>query len=101
MQLVIVMGVEAYEAQVNALFEEAQVPVYSRTEIEGYSQADRNAALGGWFAGRSTPAYSVLNFTFVEDKQAASLLERIRHFNEAQQLRNPIRAFRLPVAEWV
>lgn len=100
MQLVIVMGVEAYEAQVNALFKEQSVPVFSRMNIEGYNLTQQVYDTG-WFGGRDTPAYSVLNFSFMEEATAEGLMGRIRDFNEREQLRNPLRAYRLPVTDWV
>lgn len=98
MKLIVVFSVEEYREQLDRLFRQAGVPVFSRLSVEGVKLSDSAVkAAGNWFGAAAPPADAFANLTFTTEEQAAALMAQIESYNEANPTSNPFRAFQMPV----
>jgi hypothetical protein len=97
MKLVVIMSLDTYAGDLEKIYAEHRVPVFSEADIRGF-RLD-NPVLGGrdWFSRPHTPLYSTLTFAFVEAEKAHELLDAIEETNRTVATESPIRAFQLDV----
>ena len=100
MKLVAIMSLDTYRSDLHALLRERKIEVFSELDIEGYHQASNGGEVNpspGWFRGGAPPTDSTLTWAFLDDDQAAQLLDAIGDFNERRDLERPVRAFQMSV----
>jgi hypothetical protein len=100
MKLVAIMSLDSYRDDLHALLRERKIEVFSQLDIEGYHQASDGGGVNpspGWFRGGTPPTDSTLTWAFLNDEQAAHLLDTIADFNERRDLERPVRAFQMSV----
>lgn len=99
MKLIIVLSLEAMQKDLERLFNDQGVPVYSEVDIQGFRTSQTQAT--GWFGGKNLGVYSLMQFAFVPESQASAFLEAVRAFNETQDEEHPVHAFQVPVEAFV
>jgi hypothetical protein len=100
MKLVAIMSLDTYRKDLHALLRERKIEVFSELDIEGYHQASSGGEVNpspGWFRGGTPPTDSTLTWAFLDDDQAAQLLDTIDDFNDRRDLERPVRAFQMSV----
>ena len=97
MKLVVIMSLEAYAGDLEKIYTDHRVPVFSETEIKGFRLEDFGVGKRDWFSRPHTPLYSILTFAFVDADKAGELLDAIDDANKTIASESPIRAFQLDV----
>ena len=100
MKLLLVTSVKEYEKAIPGLCKRSGIVNFSATDIEGFSQAQKQDLVDNWFSSTKEGVSSVLYFAFTEEVLAYQLLEELKIFNE-EISSNPIRGIVLPVDKFV
>jgi|SRR5665647_1905591 len=99
MKLLVVTILKEYQQTVAAIFEEAQIKVFSVSNTIGHKDDHKENLLDDWFASGEEEFDSIILFSFTEDRNAANALELVKKYNENTPSDFPIRAFILPVEQ--
>lgn len=99
MKLLIVTSLKEYQQTVAAIFDEAQIKVFSVTNTIGHKDDHNTNLLDNWFASGEEEFDSIFLFSFTEDANAVTALDLIKKYNENALSEFPIRAFILPVEQ--
>ena len=97
MKLLIVTSIKEYLQTVAALFDEAQIKVFSVSKTIGHKDGHTVNLLDNWFASGEEEFDSIVLFSFTEDENAVAALELVQKYNAATASEFPVRAFILPV----
>lgn len=99
MKLLIATSLKEYQQTVAAIFEEAQIKVFSVSNTIGHKGEHKQDLLDNWFASGEEQFDSIVLFSFTGDVNAVNALELIKKHNENTGTTFPIRAFILPVEQ--
>ena len=99
MKLLIVTCLKEYQQIVAAIFEEAQINVFSVTNTIGHKEDHTMNLLDNWFASGEEKFDSIFLFSFTDNANAVNALELIKKYNENAVSEFPVRAFILPVEQ--
>lgn len=99
MKLLFVTSLREYQKTVAAIFEEANIKVFSVSNTIGHKDDHTGNLLDDWFASGEEEFDSIFLFSFTEDTYAVNALELIKKYNENTQSKFPIRAFIVPVEQ--
>lgn len=97
MKLLILLGVEATEPQLRALFQAGGVEIYSEFAIKGHRAPATVPDPANWFATAGDGVYSVMAFAFVTPEKATSVMQALQMHNKQQPTAYPLHAFLLGV----
>ncbi|WP_454802812.1 hypothetical protein [Mucilaginibacter phyllosphaerae] len=97
MKLLVVTCLNEYLNDVSKIFKEANIYVFSTSEIVGHRDGEPLNLLEDWFASGSEDADSMMIFTFTPAANAEKGLELIKIYNEKHKGNFPVRAFIMPV----
>ncbi len=97
MKLVAIMSLDAYRDEVHDLLRDRAIEVFSELDIKGYHQSSATGTSPGWFGSGTPPTDSTLTWAFLDDDQAAMLMDAVVAFNEKRDLERPVRAFQMHV----
>lgn len=102
MKLIIVLSDDSYADETAKIFSKAQIPVFSEMDIRGFkTKKTAEPDLTNWFASAKYPAYSSMNFAFVNEGQEEELFAEIGNFNKNFPKHAPIHAFVLQVEKFI
>lgn len=102
MKLIIVLSDDSYSDETAKIFSKAHIPIFSEMDIRGFKTKKKEGAdLMNWFASAKYPAYSSMNFAFVNKGQEEELFSEIEDFNKNFPEHAPIHAFVLNVEKFV
>ena len=97
MKLFIVTCLKDYLGDVSKIFKQANINVFSTSNIIGHRGGQPLSLLEDWFASGGEQVDSLMIFTFTSDANASLGMQLIEKYNE-QLLENfPVRAFIMPV----
>lgn len=99
MKLLIVTCLKEYQQSVAAIFEEADINVFSVTDTIGHKDGHKQNLLDNWFASGEEKFDSIFLFSLTQDGNAVNALELIKKYNETAASEFPVRAFILPVEQ--
>ena len=97
MKFLIVTCLKEYSNTVYEIFKEAQIKVFSTTDVTGFKASDTENLLGAWFASGDEKFDSLMMFSFTDADCASIGLELIKKYNAESETGFPIRAFIVPV----
>ena len=97
MKLFIVTCIKEYQPDVTRIFKEANIHVFSATEVTGFKNNHPPDLLEEWFAAGDEQVDAVMLFSFTADEQAAAGIELIKKYNKQNETGFPVRAFIVPV----
>ena len=97
MKLVVIMSLDAYAGDLEKIYTDHRVPVFSEADIRGFRLDAGTVGSRDWFVSSHTPLYSTLTFAFVDADKASELLDAIAEANRTLASESPIRAFQLDV----
>jgi hypothetical protein len=97
MKLLIVTCVKEHLADVSAIFKQANIDVFSTSDIIGHREGLPTSLLEDWFAVGGELVDSLMIFTFTSAENAALGIELINKHNEKLKDNFPVRAFSMPV----
>jgi len=101
MKLLIVTCLKEYLADVSRIFKEGSIEVYSTSEITGHRDNEQLNLLEDWFASGGEDVHSMMVFTFTALANAEHTMALIKDYNEALQENFPVRAFIVPVEQFI
>ncbi|PCJ26793.1 MAG: hypothetical protein COA97_05205 [Flavobacteriales bacterium] len=101
MKLIIVIGMHEHQDQLDKLFKESGIPIFSKVDVKGFKSGNKQADLSNWFGGGTDPNLSIMFFAFVPKQNAESILEKVKGFNSEENRIAPLHAFQLPVEKIV
>ena len=102
MKLIIVLSDDSYADETAKIFSKAHIPIFSEMDIRGFkTKKTAQPDLMNWFAAAKYPAYSSMNFAFVNKGQEDELLTEIESFNKKFPEHAPIHAFVLNVEKFI
>lgn len=101
MKLLIVTCLKEYLIDVARIFKRANIEVFSTNEITGHRDSVSSNLLEDWFASGGEVVDSMMIFTFTQSANAESGIELIKHYNETLKENFPVRAFIMPVEQFI
>lgn len=97
MKLFIVACLKDDQAEVQHLFKQANISIFSITDVIGFKQNNAVNLLENWFASGDEQFDSMLVFSFTTIENVDNCMQLIEAFNAKTQSQFPIRAFVMPV----
>lgn len=101
MKLLIVLGVEEHQTALSKIFKEANTPIYSKVDVEGFKTGSKQIDMSNWFGDSVDGDMSTMFFAFVPKQNVDSILEKVSEFNNNENRISPLRAFQLPVEKFI
>lgn len=103
MKLIVVLSIEEHTKQVQKLFADVKIPVYTRLDAKGYKLQKHQPDASNWFTHGATGTYSEVFFTFTDADSATALLDAVLAHNEANEdsKNYPLHAYEMDVARSV
>jgi nitrogen regulatory protein PII len=97
MKFFIVTCLKEYQEDVARIFKQANINVFSATDIIGFKDNQSLNLLEDWFASGDEKFDSLILFSFTNDENAEHAMELIMKYNETNETGFPVRAFIVPV----
>ncbi len=97
MKLLVVTCLKEYLKDVSKIFKQANIDVFSTSEIVGHRDGAPLNILEDWFASGGEEVDSMMIFTFISEKNAEQGIKLIENYNKTIEGNFPIRAFMMPV----
>ena len=101
MKLLVVTCLKEYLKDVSKIFKQANIDVFSTSEIVGHRDGAPLNLLEDWFASGDEQFDSLMIFTFTPAANAEDGIALIKDYNETLKENFPVRAFILPVEKSV
>lgn len=99
MKLLITTSLKEDQKEIVAIFDKAQIKVFSYTDIIGYKNDHSINLLDNWFASGDEKFDSIFLFSFTPDENALTALSLVTEYNQKTKPDYPIRAFIVPVEQ--
>jgi hypothetical protein len=97
MKLLVVTCLKEYLNDISKIFKQANIDVFSTSEIAGHRNGAPLNLLEDWFASGGEEVDSMMIFTFTPAANAEHGLALIKDYNETLKENFPVRAFIIPV----
>ena len=97
MKFFIVTCLKEYQEDVTKIFKEANIQVFSATDVIGFKDNHSPNLLAEWFAAGDEKFDSLLLFSFTTSENAEKGMELIKKYNNQSETNFPVRAFIVPV----
>lgn len=97
MKCFIVTCLKEYCNDVCKIFKQANINVYSTTDITGLKEANDEILSDAWFSQGKEKFDSLVIFSFTGDENAIKGMELIKNYNRVNATNFPARAFIIPV----
>jgi len=101
MKLLVVTCLKEYLNEISKIFKQANINVFSTSEIVGHRNGAPLNLLEDWFASGGEDVDSMMIFTFTPAANAEHGLALIKDYNETLKDNFPVRAFIMPVEKSV
>lgn len=101
MKLIIAMSVKQYQEELVGIFQGLEIPVFSKTDIQGYKNHDQPADVTNWFVANRESDFSVMFFAFVADNVANTIMETIKNWDQNNEAKSQMHAYVLNVDQSV
>jgi len=97
MKLLVVTCLKEHLGDVSRIFKQANIDVFSMTEVTGRRGFEPSSLLEDWFASGGEDVDSMMIFTFTPAANAERGMALIKNYNETLKENFPVRAFIMPV----
>jgi len=97
MKYFIVTCLKEYQEDVTKIFKEANIHVFSATDVIGFKDNPAPNLLEEWFAAGDEKFDSMMLFSFTANENAENGIALIKKYNEQSGTNFPVRAFIMPV----
>ncbi len=97
MKLFIATCLKEYHEDMLKIFKQAQITVFSITDVTGFKNDKAEDLLDDWFASGDEKFDSQVLFSFTNDKNAEAALQLVANFNKENETAFPLRGFIVPV----
>lgn len=101
MKLLVVTCLKECLGDISKIFKEANIDVFSTSEIIGQKQGKGTNFLEDWFASGDEKVESMMIFTFTPSANAKQGMELIKIYNETHDNNSPVRTFIMPVEKFL
>jgi len=99
MKFFIVTCLKEYQDDVTKIFKEANIHVFSATDVVGFKDDQSPDLLKEWFAAGDEQFDSLMLFSFTANENAEAGLELIKKYNAQTENNFPVRGFIVPVEQ--
>jgi len=97
MKFFIVTCLKEYQDDVTKIFKQANIHVFSATDVIGFKDNQTPDLLREWFASGDEKFDSLMLFSFTAQENAEQGMDLIKKYNEMSETDFPVRAFIVPV----
>lgn len=97
MKLLIVTCLKEYQDNVTQIFKEANIQVFSVSDVIGFKDHPSPNPMEEWFAAGDEKFDSMMLFSFTDIINAEKGIELIKKYNDQSGTEFPVRAFIVPV----
>ena len=101
MKLLLITSILEFEKEVATLFKNAEIIVYSTSNIQGHKFFSSTNIQDNWFSAQSDTFNSKLYFSFASKEKIYEMLKEIELFNAEKQTTNPIKAIVLDIEKYI
>jgi len=101
MKLIIVLGMVDHQKKLSKMFKDANIPIFSKIDVEGFKSAQKQVDMSNWFGGDENSDMSTMFFAFVPKNNAEQIIKQVQGFNQNEDVISPLHAFQLPVEKFV
>lgn len=97
MKFFITACLKEYQEEVINIFKQANIHVFSVTDVIGFKDSHPQNLLADWFASGEEKFDSLMLFSFTPAANAKQAMQLIQQYNETAKTSFPVRAFIVPV----
>ncbi|KAA9040573.1 hypothetical protein FW778_00580 [Ginsengibacter hankyongi] len=97
MKFFIVTCLKEYHDVVTKIFKQANIRVFSVTDVIGFKDNHTPNLLADWFASGDEKFDSMIIFSFTDVENAEHAMDLIKKYNDTSDTGFPLRAFIVPV----
>jgi hypothetical protein len=97
MKFFIVTCIKEHRDDVCKLFKQAEINVFSATDVVGFKDSGTDNILLDWFAKGEEKFDSLIMFSFTSNESAVKGMQLIKEYNKDSGTNFPVRAFIVPV----
>lgn len=97
MKLLVVTCLKEYLNDISKILKQANIEVFSTSEILGHRDGVPVNLLEDWFASGDEQFDSLMIFTFTNELNTEQGMALIKNYNETHKENFPVRAFLMPV----
>ncbi len=97
MKLLIVTCLKEYQNDVIQIFKEANIHIFSVSDVIGFKDHPSPNPIEEWFATGDEKYDSIMLFSFTDNENAEKGIDLIIKYNEQSGTEFPVRAFIVPV----
>lgn len=101
MKLIIVLGMVEHEKKIANMFKDANIPIFSKVDVEGIKSGKHQIDLTNWFGSDQDTDLSIMFFAFIANGNAELLFQKVKEFNAIDERIAPLHAFQLPVEKFI
>jgi hypothetical protein len=101
MKLIIVLGMQEHQTDLSKMFKDANTPIYSKVNVEGFKTGSKQVDLANWFGDSIDGDMSIMFFAFVPKQNAENIMKKVTEFNADENRISPLHAFQLPVEKFI
>ena len=101
MKLLVVTCLKEYLGDISKIFKQANINVFSTSEIVWHRDGAPLNLLEDWFASGGEEVDSMMIFTFAPAVNAEQGMALIKDYNQTLKQNSPVRAFVVPVEKSV
>lgn len=99
MKLIIAMSVRQYQDELLGIFNGLEIPVFSKTDVQGIKNHNQPADITNWFVANRESDFSVMFFAFVADEVADVIMEAVRNWDSENEAKSQMHAYVLNVEQ--
>jgi len=97
MKLLIVTSIIEHEKEVCTIFKNSKIETYSTFPINGHKLQIPSEIMDNWFSAKRESIDSKLYFTFAEETEIKTVLDKLEAFNKKMNPVNPIQGIVIPI----
>jgi len=97
MKLLIITAITAFENDIKAMLQKANISTYTFSNVTGFSDISEEAISSNWFASEMNETESILFYAFVRKENAMLFFNLVDTFNAAQETHSHIHVAELNI----
>jgi hypothetical protein len=101
MKLLVITSVLEFEKEVFKFFKDAEVKVFSTSDIQGQKHFASKNIQDNWFSSQRDSHDSKLYFSFTTEDKIDAIFKSVEAFNAEKTKSNPIKAIVLDIEKYI
>ena len=99
MKLLIITAITAFENDIKAMLQKANISTYTFSNVTGFSDISEEAISSNWFAAEMNETESILFYAFVRKENVLLFFNLVNTFNVSQETQSHIHVAELNIEQ--